>query len=599
MNTNIKYFACQATDKQLLSKASSGGIFSLLANYVLDNNGVVFGAAWTVDFKKVTIIKVETKAELQPILGSKYLKADTSNSFEECKKYLDAGRLVLYSSLPCQIWALKNYLKHGYKNLICVDICCHGTMPNLIWLDYLGSIQRPNHKILNINMRDKRLGWNNYGISIKYDDGIEIFKKAKSHKYMKALLSDKYLNKSCYNCKFKNEHSSADLAIGDFWAYKDIPLNIDYKLGISVVICYSDVGLEVFNNIKCYKKEINEIIAKKKNGGMWNKIITLPEPYNNSIFYKDNKIALLTLNFNDNIGGVLQNYALQEFLKDNNYKTTTIQTREYKHHLNFVNEKINLKVVKDFKNLYGLYNYYIVGSDQVWRKEYIVKPKKKEDYRNFFFLKFAETWKVKKIGYSISWGTPSFDVFDNSLIKYINLFDKLSCRELSGSNTLEKITKKSITTTCDPAFLLTKDTYLDLCKVIPVKKGFFSYILDMNIDKKNFIDNLNAPKINVDKLNVEEFLAAYRDAKFIITDSYHGCVFSLIFNKPFICFYNKERGNSRFDTLIKVFNIGDRFINDFSEAIKSAKLLHTAPNVDYSEFVNNSKKYLLEGLANE
>ena len=599
---NKLYYAVQNKHKEITLKSGSGGMFYAISKYVLNKKGTIYGASFMNDFRNVEIIRVDSLKDIDKLLTSKYLLSSVKNSFSLVKKDLDESRLVLFSGLPCQIHALKAFLKQDYDNLLCVEIVCHGTLSSTIWNDYLDSIKSADKKITSINMRDKRFGWNDYGMSIKYDDNSEFFEKHQDNKYMKAFLSDKYLNKSCYDCKFKNEYSKADLSIGDFWGATKDNTSFEKSLGINVVVTHTEKGLEILNNLEDIdKKELTKELASKWNGGMSNKINVTPATYDKSIFNKSNKIGILTLNFNDNIGGVLQSYALQKFLGDNFYSATTIQSHDYWHHLSFV-KKLKIKTVTNFSNIRYDFDSYIVGSDQVWRRDFI-SGKWAECWKSWrpLFLDFAKDWNVNKIAYSASYGTDEFKFNDviTEVKQCLNKFDAISMREIDATNHIKKLTDRNdVINTCDPTMLLKKEDYISICKNIPNKESdLFAYILDKNVQIDNIICKANVKKMTLKQNSVEDWLACYRDCKCVVTDSYHGVVFSIIFNKPFICVYNKGRGMSRFNTLIELFNIKDRFVENEQEV--NYKLLEECPNVDYSKLVELSKRFLLTNLENK
>ena len=589
---NKLYFATQSNNKEILDKSSSGGMFYTLANFIFSNNGVVYGASFTDDFKEVEIIRVDSIKDVFKIMTSKYMMSNAKNSYALVKKDLEDGKLVLYSGLPCQIHGLRHFLNKDYENLICVDIVCHGTLPGNLWKDYLESIDA--HDIVNVNMRDKRLGWNDYGMSIKFKDGNEFFESHKSNKYMKAFLCDKYLNASCYSCKFKNENAKSDITIGDYWGVNEN--KFDKKLGINLVVINTEKGLEIFNKLDINKYVITKESACRYNGGMSNNINVKSEKYSRRVFSKDNKVAILTLNLNDNFGGVLQAYALQNFLGNNYYDSTIIQSHEYWYHLAFV-KNLKTRVVQNFANIKNDYNSYIVGSDQVWRKEY-VSGKWKESWKSHepLFLKFTKDWNVRRIAYSASYGKSDFDFKNNDDVKEcLDRFDAISMRELDATKYISSITNTSTINTCDPTMLLNKEEYLELCKDVREKEsGLFTYILDKNPQLDSIIKNARMNRMPLAQNSVEDWLACYRDCKCVVTDSYHGVVFSIIFNKPFICLINKDRGGSRFETLKKLFNIENRFVENEDEV--DYNLLTTCPNVKYQDFAKYSKTYLLTNL---
>jgi len=604
------YYAFQLNNDDILNKSSSGGAFYALAKYTFDNNGVVYGAAWSKTFEEVNIERVDKITYLDKLMTSKYVISNAKQSYELIKNDLEEGKLVLYSGLPCQIFGLKTFLNQDYDNLICVEIVCHGVLPNNIWKDYIDSIKKPGTKIVSVNMKDKRLGWQDYGISIKYNDGTEFFESHKNNKYIKAFLCDKYLNKSCYNCKFKNENSKADITIGDFWGLN--PSNTrfnNHNKGVSVIAINTEKGLKIFNTIDCIKYQIDAKVAALNNGGMSNKINTEPAEYNKDMFKKE--IGILTLNFNNNIGGVLQAWSLQKFLSDNNYNSTILQSHTYSGNLSFVkNKKVKYEVVTDFDKIEPKCDTFIVGSDQVWRREFI-EGKWEDSWKSWrpLFLDFAEKWNVNRIAYAASCGNNKFD-FGEDLPKIKSLlgkFNHLSTREIDFSNTICELTDKQVTVTCDPTLLLDREQYLNICKDIKQKSsGLFSYILDNNEKKKKakdkIISQLKLAETKMSTNSVEEWLACYRDCSCVLTDSYHGVLFALIFNKPFICFNNDGRGSSRFNTLVELFpKISNRIIKD-TDSI-NLQLEKMLPNVYGSSLwvslTGYSKEFLLSSLKNE
>ena len=241
-NFYMPTYAAHNLNEDVRKNSSSGGIFYSLAEHVLSQKGIVFGAAWNESWL-VDMCYVDKLEDLSKLLGSKYLQANTKETFKECKEFLEAGKLVLYSGLPCQLHGLKVFLKKEYENLIMVDIACHGLPLPQIWTDYLETLKRPDANITSINFRIKDPDWNNYAFEVKYSDGKVLKEHHSKNKYMQAFLCDKYLKTSCYNCKFKNDFSCADIAIGDAWG---ADTKFDYKNGISFIVSIA-VSCNIFN----------------------------------------------------------------------------------------------------------------------------------------------------------------------------------------------------------------------------------------------------------------------------------------------------------------------------------------------------------------
>lgn len=129
-------YACKSKDETVRISSSSGGIFSLIADYFLDRGGVVFGAGFDENMKLVHQ-SVDTKEALKLLRGSKYVQSDMGNCFSEAKMLLDDGKLVLFSGTPCQISGLRHFLNKGYDNLFCADVVCHGVPSPSVWKSYV------------------------------------------------------------------------------------------------------------------------------------------------------------------------------------------------------------------------------------------------------------------------------------------------------------------------------------------------------------------------------------------------------------------------------------------------------------------------------
>lgn len=587
----IQAYAALNKDKNIRLKSSSGGIFYSLAKKVLSEAGIVFGAAWNADWF-VDMISVNRIEDLPKIMKSKYISANIKDTYKECKDYLDKGIKVLYSGIPCQIWGLKAYLKQEYDNLITIDVCCHGIMPLIIWKDYLKSLERES-PITSIDMRDKTPGWKSYNFTVKYEDGFVLTESHRQNKYMQDFLSDAYLKPSCYRCKFKNEYSKADIILGDYWSVDLLHKNLNDDTGVNVVIVNTEKGnliIKELNDITLEPTDIN--IAKKFNGGMTNEINTLKiKPY---VFKNIKYTGIITLPLHTNFGGNLQNYALQKVLTSLGKIPITLDFRNRKkeHFTDFCDKNIRFLLyqnIMDFQNDSNRFDNIIVGSDQVWRSEWL-NPE-------ISFLNMCKNWNCNKVYYAASSGydnvNTSKEKIDNIVIPNLNNATVVSTRETGLQRYLSNDLKIPSSVQCDPTILLQKEDYEGLYSNIKERTNCYGYYI---LDKKGYV--FNDPKVKsrlkIEPTNENEFLAMYRDADFIITDSYHGCLFSLIFNKPFICKRNTKRGSSRFDTLIEIFNL-DKYIVDSFENL-NYDILDKKPNIDLTDVRKKGIHFLKNNL---
>jgi len=247
----------------LKEKASSGGMFPLIANYILDNDGYVIGAAFD-DNNELNHIVINRKEDLRQLMGSKYLQSNLNDVFTFVKTNV-ISKKILFVGTPCQVAGLKMFLKKDYDNLICIDLICHGVPSLKLFKKYLDNIEEENNsKVINCNFRDKSTGWDSYSTTILLNDK-KISKIHNDDDYMRLFLSDVALRKSCYNCNFKLGNKYSDITLGDFWGIKKFyPKMYDDK-GVSAVIINTEKGKNIFDIIKedlvfinCHLEEIVE-----------------------------------------------------------------------------------------------------------------------------------------------------------------------------------------------------------------------------------------------------------------------------------------------------------------------------------------------------
>lgn len=225
-------YAATNPDEYVRSQSSSGGIFSLLAEYVIRQSGVVFGAAFNENWE-VKHSYTDTPDGIAKFRGSKYVQSRIGASYVEAERFLKAGRKVLFSGTPCQIAGLKSFLRKDYENLLTVDCVCHGVPSPGIFKEYLKSASRP--PITKINFRDKSTGWKHFSVTVK-SENAEMSQIYHSNEYMQGFLGNLYLRPSCYDCHFREGRSGSDITLGDFWGIDKIRPDLDDDKGLSLVI---------------------------------------------------------------------------------------------------------------------------------------------------------------------------------------------------------------------------------------------------------------------------------------------------------------------------------------------------------------------------
>lgn len=340
------------------------------------------------------------------------------------------------------------------------------------------------------------------------------------------------------------------------------------------------------------------------------------------------KIAILTLPLHTNYGGILQAYALQTILERMGHNVEVIDKRrrekpyiplsvkikrfilkyillknlpplaedvlykrrktENKHTWKFADKYINRREISSFNEIKeGEYDAIVVGSDQVWRPCYFVGNYNKP--MQSAFLDFAKEWEIKRISYAASLGSCDWEFNNEDTEKckeLIKKFNAVSVRERNGKELLKDyLDYTEVIIMPDPTFLLKREDYINIFKKADTPKSqgnLLVYFIDETNDKNNltktiseaknlkpFIVNSRVEGYNGKELytqpSVESWLRGFYDAEFVITDSFHACIFSIIFNKEFIVYGNTKRGLERFKSLLEQFGLEDRYIVNSSQ----------------------------------
>ena len=279
----LKVFAARSCDEVIRKESSSGGVFTSLAEYVIDKGGVVFGASfnkyWEVEHDFTC-----NKEDLKRFRGSKYVQSYINESYVKVKNFLDKGVLVLFSGTPCQCFGLRQFLRKDYDNLILVDFICHGVPSPGVWrwylLEELKKIERlskwrntpickiPGREdfirlldelptIKHISFRDKRKGWKRFSLAFQIGTPKT---KCVSHTvdrsvWMRGFLNNLFLRPSCYQCMFRGVASGSDITIGDFWGIHSLFADMDDNRGTSAVTINSSKGESLYQSLTLNSRE--------------------------------------------------------------------------------------------------------------------------------------------------------------------------------------------------------------------------------------------------------------------------------------------------------------------------------------------------------
>ncbi len=260
-------FAAICNDENLRMKSSSGGAFTLLAEKIIGEGGIVFGAEFDKDFS-VKHNWTDCVEGLERFRTSKYLQSRIENTFAECKDFLESGKKVLFSGTPCQIAGLKTFLNKEYENLFTVDFICHGVPSPALWQKYIKYREKKSaSRTVKTAFRRKNDGWKLFSLSFTFANDSEYSQNFSKDKYLQLFLHDKGLRESCYKCSARGDNNPADITIADFWGIEKVLPDFFDNKGTSLVIVQNKKGKDFFDSVKdlCRFKEVDFNEAVKFN----------------------------------------------------------------------------------------------------------------------------------------------------------------------------------------------------------------------------------------------------------------------------------------------------------------------------------------------
>lgn len=247
------FFAAYHRDEAIRMASSSGGAFSALASWVLQQGGHVCAAAYDDDFKGVKHIIIHSEEEMPRLRTSKYTQSRIGTCFNEIRQMLREGQKVLFAGTPCQTSGLHLFLKKEYAGLLTVDIVCHGVPSPVVFADYIGHLERKHGApISNYSFRDKKWSWYHFNTKAEFKNRRSPYLGTwEEDVFMRGFLRDYFLRESCYTCKYSKHQRYADITLSDFWGYdsSDGGFEDDDK-GISMCMCNTEGGKEAFEAIK-------------------------------------------------------------------------------------------------------------------------------------------------------------------------------------------------------------------------------------------------------------------------------------------------------------------------------------------------------------
>ena len=249
------------------SSSTSGGVFSALAKNIIDQGGVVFGAAFD-DKNRVNHTGVASVDQLWKLQGSKYTQSNIGDSYKGARAFLKEGRKVLFSGTPCQISGLHAYLGKGYENLYTCDCVCHGVPSPGVFELYKAHLEKIyQSEIKSFNFRNKSGSWKNYNIKVVFKNGSQHITDFREDPYMRGFIKNIYLRPSCHSCKYASVQRNSDITLGDFWGIEKFNPALDDDRGTSLILANTSRGVEFLeackDNLEVHRADLSS--ASREN----------------------------------------------------------------------------------------------------------------------------------------------------------------------------------------------------------------------------------------------------------------------------------------------------------------------------------------------
>lgn len=615
-------YAVTAPDN-IREQASSGGVFPVISQKALEKGYYVAGAVLADDFSIKHIVSDDASV-IKKMYESKYGESSLGSVYPDVKKLLDNNNGVMFSGTPCQIAGLYSYLGKKYEKLITVSVVCHGVPSPRALSDRLKTLSA-DKRIKKLSFRNKnKLGWNS-GVCIEYSDGSSYAAPALSDVFMEGFLCDVYLRESCYSCKYKSDVYS-DIILGDFWGIEKITDSFDNR-GVSYVSLNNkkaqaffleckDLFTAVVPQRKDHAKSLNPNIVRSAAYPVYRD--TFIENYKKLDFetayektFSDHRFDVAAvLWYSNNYGNAITNYALYKTLENMNKKVIAIDNIMVSPRGRFADfAKRHFKLSSCYfpsatlRHIINSAENFVVGSDQVWNFEFSRAVRDS----GYFQLKFVPDDK-NKLSYGSSFGQADRACEPSKLNYYKMLyrrFNHISTRDSFGVDVLKKLFAVKGECVLDPVFLLDRKGYepLLISEDRAEKRYILAYILTPSDEKTEYAEKLRekmgedaeviyiidaeparkshnigffkkGEKVLTD-ISPEEFVNYIAKSEFVITDSYHGTCFSVIFHKSFVSFVNRER--ERFTTF-KQLSLENRILSCVPSVVADELL----DKIDYS-----------------
>lgn len=257
-------------DNKILYESTSGGAFTALADYILEQNGIVYGVGYDNNMR-VVCKRATTKQQLQEMRGSKFVQSDLGNIFQDIKKELKEGTTILFSGTPCQVAGLLSFLRKKPDNLLCVDFVCRGVPSPGLWDNYVKYMENKySSKIVGARFKHKTYGYHTSTMKIDFANGKTYYGSGRVDPYMKAFVREISSRPSCAACAFKGIERPSDITVFDCYEYSKITGRKDDNRGYSSIFVHTEKGGKILEDIKSHieiqEEDVNSLVTE--NGVM-------------------------------------------------------------------------------------------------------------------------------------------------------------------------------------------------------------------------------------------------------------------------------------------------------------------------------------------
>lgn len=625
-------------DDSTRAHSSSGGVFPVLARDFIKRGGVVVGAAFD-DYFNVHHIMIDKEDDIIKLQGSKYLQSYVGDIYSQVKQKLRENIDVLFVGTPCQVAAIKSYLKVDYKNLLTAEVICKSVPSPAVWQQYLRELSHGS-KVKSVSFRSNRQPWGTgHMLEIKWDDGRVYYGHSDTDSYYYAFGKELAVNSACSDCHFAKLPRVADLTMGDFWGIEQYKSSLVDGKGTSLLLVNNSKGEEVLQQVKTSFKliEIVDIKHSLKRNPCLKKSFSTHSNANQ--FFKnvqkysidavvdeirDNRVQVGIMNFwaSGNYGAMLTSYGLQETLCDLGYLAKTIyywtpwwskksfkargshngaDERRFVFAEKYLNLTQRVSTWDEFRELNKQIETFVVGSDQVWRPH--------GAYKNSFYLDFVNPEK-KKIAYAVSFGVDKIEGTQEELDYYqyyAQRFTAVSVREDYAVDLCKSVLDVEADFVLDPVFTVDSAKYdkmADSSLLVDgeLKDFIVHYTLENRHDIDEYVDNMSK-KTNLKVIrmglgnSVEDWLYYIKNAKYVVTDSFHGTCFAIIFNRPFLSFAHGSVGHYRALSLLRLLSLQSHLITSAEELLN----FDWTVSIDYenvNEILKREKERSIQWLKN-